>query len=74
MKNIKDTVFEVALAVLPVTLFVILLQIVLRLPIAVVVQFLVGAVMVTIGLILFLLGVHLGLLQIGESTELFYPR
>jgi len=68
MKNIKDTVFEVALAVLPVTLFVILLQIVLRLPIAVVVQFLVGAVMVTIGLILFLLGVHLGLLQIGEST------
>lgn len=58
---------EVIYAVLPVTLFTITLQVVLGLPVEVMVQFLIGATMVTAGLVLFLLGVHLGLLRVGES-------
>jgi hypothetical protein len=74
MKNIKNTIFEVVFAVLPVTIFIIILQILLRLPIQVVTQFLVGVVLVTIGLIFFLLGVHLGLLQVGEATGAALPK
>ncbi|NPV80925.1 MAG: DUF1538 domain-containing protein [Firmicutes bacterium] len=74
MKNIKSTVSEVAFAVLPVTAFVLILQILLRFPITVVVQFLIGTGLVTIGLILFLLGVHAGLLEIGEVAGAALPR
>jgi hypothetical protein len=74
MKNIKNTIFEVVFAVLPVTIFVIILQILLRLPVTVMMQFLVGVIMVTMGLVFFLLGVHLGLLQIGEATGAVLPK
>jgi hypothetical protein len=74
MKDIKGTVLEVVLAVLPVTVFVLILQAVLRLPSLVMAQFLIGVVMVTIGLIFFLVGIHLGMLQIGEATGSALPR
>lgn len=74
MKNIKSTIFEVTFAVLPVTIFVIILQTLLRLPIEVMVQFLISVIMVTIGLILFLLGVHLGLLQVGKAVGAALPK
>ncbi|NLO90072.1 MAG: DUF1538 domain-containing protein [Clostridia bacterium] len=68
MNTLKDTVMEVLMAVLPVTVTVIILQLLLGLPLELIIQFLVGAAMVSIGLILFLLGVRIGLLEIGEAT------
>lgn len=75
MHSIKNTVLEVVLAVLPVTVVVILLQLtVMRLSWAEFSQFLVGVVMVSTGLILFLLGVHLGLLPVGELIGSILPK
>ena len=75
MLNIKDTVQEVLYAVLPITLVVIGLQFTLIwLPMEVFIQFLVGVVMVSTGLILFLLGVHLGLLPVGEMIGATLPK
>ncbi len=75
MQSLKDTVKEVIFAVLTVTVVVILLQIiVVRLPWIVFGQFLVGVIMVVTGLILFLLGVHFGLLPIGELIGSILPQ
>lgn len=67
MDNIKNTIIEVVYSVLPITLVVTVLQFTLIwLPIDVFLQFLVGVVFVTLGLIFFLLGVNVGLLPVGE--------
>lgn len=65
--NIKDTAKEVFLAVAPIAALVILLQVTLaRLPAEVFMKFIGGAVLVMLGLTLFLLGVNVGFLPIGE--------
>ncbi len=65
--NIKETVMEVVYAVVPIVTLVVILQFTIgRLPMEVFVQFLGGAVLIGIGLILFFLGVNLGFLPIGE--------
>lgn len=69
MKNLKDTFREVFLATLPIVLLVL----VLLLRIAdtsreLVFQFLLGAAMMVTGLSLFLFGVKLGLLPLGEMV------
>ncbi len=70
-----ETVREVLFGVLPVTIVVIILQFFLiKLPVEDFLQFLVGVIMVSIGLILFLLGVHLGLLPIGEMIGSALPN
>lgn len=75
MQSIGDTVKEVLFAVLPVTVVVFIIQVVfIRLPWAVLGQFLVGVGLVTAGLILFLLGVHFGLLPIGELVGSALPK
>lgn len=75
MNQIKETVVEVLRAVIPITLFVIILQFTLmRLPLQTFVQFLIGVVMVTLGLILFLIGVHIGLLPVGEMIGAYLPK
>jgi hypothetical protein len=75
MQSIKDISSEIIYAVLPLTVVVIILQFTLIwLPFEVFVQFLIGVVMVTIGLILFLIGVHLGLLPIGEMIGSALPK
>ncbi|WP_332697406.1 DUF1538 domain-containing protein [Halalkalibacter lacteus] len=75
MQDIKDTVKEVILAVLPITIVIIILQFTLLwLPMEIFLQFLVGVVMVSSGLILFLLGVHLGLLPVGEMIGSALPK
>ncbi|MGM8216456.1 DUF1538 domain-containing protein [Bacillaceae bacterium W0354] len=67
MENIKDTVLEVIYSILPITIVITILQFTLIwLPLETFIQFLVGVVMVGIGLILFLLGVNVGLLPVGE--------
>lgn len=75
MQALKETTKEVLLAVFPVTLVVILLQLVImRLPGIVFGQFIVGVIMVTAGLILFLLGVNIGLLPVGELIGSILPQ
>lgn len=75
MQSIKDTVKEVVYAILPLSLVVILLQVtVIGMPPGMLVQFFAGAVMVSLGLILFLLGVNTGLLPIGEMIGASLPN
>lgn len=75
MESIKEKIFEVFFAVLPVTVVVVIIQLLfIRLPLAALFQFLVGAVMVTAGLIFFLVGVHFGLLPIGELIGAEFPK
>ncbi len=75
MQALKETTKEVLLAVFPVPLVVILLQLVImRLPGIVFGQFIVGVIMVTAGLILFLLGVNIGLLPVGELIGSVLPQ
>lgn len=67
MNSIKDTVLEVIYSVLPITLVITALQFTLVwLPMETFLQFLIGAVMVGVGLIFFLLGVNVGLQPVGE--------
>jgi hypothetical protein len=75
MQTLKETAHEVLFAVLPITLVVIILQFTLIwLPLQVFVQFLVGVILVCAGLILFLLGVQLGLLPLGEHVGAALPK
>lgn len=65
--NIKDTLKEVVFSILPITIVIIILQFTLIwLPAETFIQFLIGVLMVGVGLILFLLGVNIGLLPVGE--------
>mgnify|MGYP001493480151 CR=1 FL=1 len=75
MEQIKEKVVEVLSAVLPITLVVILLQFtIIWAPMEVLVQFLIGAVMVIVGLALFLIGVEVGLLPVGEMIGSALPK
>lgn len=75
MKTVKETVEEVVYAILPITILVLILQYTLFwLPTVTVLQFIVGVVFVSTGLILFLLGVHIGLLPVGEMIGSSLPR
>jgi hypothetical protein len=67
MHKAKETIREVIFAMLPVVLVVIIMQFsILHLPEEVMWRFLGGAVMVGGGLFLFLLGVQVGMLPMGE--------
>ncbi|MEX0680184.1 MAG: DUF1538 domain-containing protein [Balneolales bacterium] len=75
MPGINETVKEVSWAIMPVTVVIFLLQITLiRLPMEDFLQFLVGVVLVSAGLIFFLMGVHIGLIPIGEIIGSLLPR
>ena len=75
MQDIKETVYEVFYAVLPITAVVFILQFTLIwLPLATFFQFLVGLVMVTVGLTLFLWGVQVAMLPIGELIGASLPK
>lgn len=74
MGNIKANLLEVVSSILPVTVFVTILQIILKLPITVFLQFFVGLIMVATGLFLFQLGVNLGLIQIGNEIGASLPK
>lgn len=75
MENVRDTFKEVAAAILPVTIVVIILQVIfIRLPLEAMLQFLIGAAFVGIGFFLFLLGVTAGLLPVGEMIGKRLPK
>ncbi|MGD6967323.1 DUF1538 domain-containing protein [Rossellomorea vietnamensis] len=75
MKDIKKSISDVLLSILPVGVVVTLLQIfVIKLEAEMFVQFLIGLVMVIIGFIFFLVGVNNGLLSIGEKIGEILPK
>ncbi|WP_017754140.1 DUF1538 domain-containing protein [Calidifontibacillus oryziterrae] len=75
MQNLIDTIKEVFFAIFPITLVVILLQFtIIGMPMEVFLQFIIGVVMVSLGLILFLLGVNVGLLPVGELIGSTLPK
>ncbi len=75
MQRIKDTLLEAVYAVIPITAVIIILQFALvRLPSEVFLQFLVGVIMVGAGLTLFLLGLQIGLLPMGEYVGAALPK
>ncbi len=75
MHDLKETIKEVVFAVIPITLVVLILQFtIIWLPLEMFLQFLVGVAFVTIGLILFLLGVQIGLLPVGEMIGSALPK
>ncbi|WP_164667352.1 DUF1538 domain-containing protein [Virgibacillus doumboii] len=67
MDNIKETILEVIYSILPITLVITALQFtIIWLPMETFIQFLIGVAFVGLGLVLFLLGVNVGLLPVGE--------
>ncbi|MGM0846437.1 MAG: DUF1538 domain-containing protein [Bacillota bacterium] len=75
MKDIKKSVSDVLLSILPVGVVVTLLQVfVIKLETEMFIQFLVGLIMVVLGFIFFLIGVNKGLLPIGEKIGEILPK
>lgn len=75
MQTVQDTIWEVVYAILPITVLVLILQYTLIwLPFESVLQFLVGVLFVSSGLVLFLIGVHIGLLPVGEMIGSSLPK
>lgn len=75
MQSAKETIWEVISAILPITILVIILQYTLFwLPFESVLQFLIGVLFVSTGLALFLMGVHIGLLPVGEMIGSSLPQ
>jgi hypothetical protein len=75
IKELRNVTFEVLQAILPITIAVIALNVLfIRMPLVVLLQFIFGALMVMCGMILFLLGVRLGILPMGEALGSELPR
>lgn len=75
MQTVRETVWEVIYAILPISVLVILLQFTLIwMPLESLVQFFIGVLFVMSGLILFLIGVHIGLLPVGEMIGSSLPK
>lgn len=69
LDDVKEILLEVLQAIAPIVAVIAILQLfVLRTPAELFWQFIAGAVMVTTGLFLFLVGVRIGLLPIGEMV------
>ncbi len=74
-KNTKEGLIEVIQAVLPITLVVILLQVsLISMPWVLFLRFLIGVAMVMTGMFLFLQGVKIGLLPMGEAIGAELPK
>ena len=75
MEEVKNIAKEIMQAILPIAVIVVILQIIMfENPLLMVGQFLVGVIMVALGLGLFLLGVKVGLLPLGEAIGSEIPK
>jgi len=75
LNKVKETILEVMYAILPIAIVTTLLQFtIIWIPIPLFLDFLLGLGMVAVGLILFLLGVHTGLLPVGEMIGSSLPK
>ncbi|MFD2629777.1 DUF1538 domain-containing protein [Oceanobacillus kapialis] len=71
----KETIKEVLLSILPITIVIILLQLfIIQLPVTQFMPFLFGVLIIGAGLVLFLLGVNMSLLPVGEMIGSALPR
>ncbi|MDW7739868.1 MAG: DUF1538 domain-containing protein [Bacillota bacterium] len=67
LDDVKEIMIEVLQAVGPIVIVIILIQLfIIHTPVALMMQFIAGAFLVTSGLFLFLIGVRVSLLPIGE--------
>lgn len=74
MNDLKDEFKEVIMATLPICIVIILIQIsLIQLPFIEFIQFIIGAVMTIVGLGLFMFGVKVGLLPLGEQIGSTLP-
>ncbi len=65
--NIKETALEVLGSVLPIVIIILIFQFTLvQFPLKIMIHFIAGSIMVMLGLLFFLLGIHIGLLKVGE--------
>ncbi|WP_223700935.1 DUF1538 domain-containing protein [Sutcliffiella deserti] len=75
MEDIKDSIKESLLAILPVSIVIVLLQLLLvGLPLGEFLQFLIGLLLVTLGFMFFLMGVNIGLLPVGDLIGKALPK
>ncbi|MFW6117871.1 MAG: DUF1538 domain-containing protein [Chloroflexota bacterium] len=76
MRNhIKARVLEVITAILPLVLTVVILQFaIIKMPSRLFLQFIIGALMVIAGMILFLVGVEIGILTMGKALGAELPK
>lgn len=75
MKYLKDIALEVFYSILPIAALIVILQFTLiGLPLDTFLRFLIGMIMVILGLILFLMGMRLGILPIGELIGAALPK
>ncbi len=75
LQSIKDTALEVIQAIIPLTLAITILQLtIVRMPAAQFLDFLIGALMVMVGMVFFLIGVKIGLLPIGSAAGAGLPK
>lgn len=71
----KETIKEVLFSILPITIVIILLQLfIIQLPVTQFMPFLFGVLIIGAGLVLFLLGVNMSLLPVGEMIGSALPR
>ncbi|NLV71784.1 MAG: DUF1538 domain-containing protein [Actinobacteria bacterium] len=74
-RRLREAFFEVAGPVLPVALLVVFLQlVVVRVPSHLFARFGIGVALVIVGLFLFLVGVRLGLIPVGEYVGAHLPE
>lgn len=73
--QLRAKIYEVMTALLPLIVMVVVLHLtVVKMPVNLFIQFIIGAVMVLIGMVLFLLGVEIGILPMGRSLGAELPR
>lgn len=75
LSELKESFMEVVWAIAPLTLVVVLLQVsIIHMPLVDFVRFLIGALLVMLGFLLFLQGVKIGLLPMGEMVGAELPK
>jgi len=75
LSELKESFMEVVWAIAPLTLVVVLLQLsIIHMPLVDFVRFLIGALLVMLGFLLFLQGVKVGLLPMGEMVGAELPK
>jgi len=72
---VKDVALEVVKAIMPITITITISQFTfIRMPLHIFVQFLIGVLLVMLGMWLFLIGVKIGILPMGEAIGADLPK
>ena len=74
-REIKDVALEVVKAIMPIIVVIVIFQFAfIRMPILLFVQFLIGILLVMLGMWLFLMGVKTGIVPMGETIGAQLPK